>query len=123
MRLYEPDVVITDIEMPGISGIELINLVRLVRPGTPVVVMTAHASADYAIEALRNNADEFLTKPIASADLISVVSRLAEEFRAAKDHVEPEVGAGDRRPPRATSRSASAGSWQRTRLRVTTSTC
>ena len=92
MRLYEPDVVITDIEMPGISGLELINLVRLVRPGTPVVVMTAHASADYAIEALRNNADEFLTKPIASADLISIVTRLAEEFRAAKGTMaEPEV--------------------------------
>jgi LmbE family N-acetylglucosaminyl deacetylase/CheY-like chemotaxis protein len=92
MRLYEPDVVITDIEMPGISGLEVINLVRLVRPGTPVVVMTAHASADYAIEALRNNADEFLTKPIASADLISIVTRLAEEFRAAKQNMsEPEV--------------------------------
>lgn len=91
MRLYEPDVVITDIEMPGISGLELIDLVRQVRPGTPVVVMTAHASADYAIEALRNNADEFLTKPIASADLISIVSRLAEEFRAAKGTMtEPE---------------------------------
>ncbi|HEU4807657.1 MAG TPA: response regulator [Homoserinimonas sp.] len=92
MRLYEPDVVITDIEMPGISGLELISLVRQVRPGTPVVVMTAHASADYAIEALRNNADEFLTKPIASAELIAIVSRLAEEFRAAKGTMsEPEV--------------------------------
>lgn len=92
MRLYEPDVVITDIEMPGISGLELIELVRLVRPGTPVIVMTAHASADYAIEALRNNADEFLTKPIASADLIAIVTRLAEEFRAAKGNMsEPEV--------------------------------
>jgi LmbE family N-acetylglucosaminyl deacetylase/ActR/RegA family two-component response regulator len=92
MRLYEPDVVITDIEMPGISGLELISLVRTVRPGTPVVVMTAHASAEYAIEALRNNADEFLTKPIASAELISIVTRLAEEFRAAKGSLtEPEV--------------------------------
>jgi LmbE family N-acetylglucosaminyl deacetylase/CheY-like chemotaxis protein len=85
MRLYEPDVVITDIEMPGISGLDLIAMVRAVRPGTPVVVMTAHVSVDYALVALRNGADEFLTKPIASADLISVVARLAEEFRAAKE--------------------------------------
>lgn len=92
MRLYEPDVVITDIEMPGITGIELIEKVRAVRPGTPVVVMTAHVSVDYAVDALRHNADEFLTKPIASADLISVVERLAQEFRAAKDSMpEPEV--------------------------------
>jgi LmbE family N-acetylglucosaminyl deacetylase/CheY-like chemotaxis protein len=92
MRLYEPDVVITDIEMPGITGIELIEKVRAVRPGTPVVVMTAHVSVDYAVEALRANADEFLTKPISSADLIAVVSRLAEEFRSAKDSIpDPEV--------------------------------
>lgn len=84
MRLYEPDVVITDIEMPGITGIELIQKVRAVRPGTPVVVMTAHVSVEYAVDALRHNANEFLTKPIASADLVSVVKRLAEEFRAAK---------------------------------------
>lgn len=92
MRLYEPDVVITDIEMPGISGIELIAQVRAVRPGTPVIVMTAHVSVDYAVEALRHDADEFLTKPIASAALISVVARLAEEFRATKASVaDPEV--------------------------------
>ena len=92
MRLYEPDVVITDIEMPGITGIELIDKVRAVRPGTPVVVMTAHVSVEYAVEALRHNADEFLTKPIASADLISVVKRLAEQFRAAKQSMpNPEV--------------------------------
>ncbi|TQL47439.1 GlcNAc-PI de-N-acetylase [Homoserinimonas aerilata] len=87
MLLYEPDVVITDIEMPGITGIELIDQVRAVRPGTPVVVMTAHVSVDYAVEALRHNADEFLTKPIASADLISIVTRLANEFRNAKANV------------------------------------
>lgn len=92
MRLYEPDVVITDIEMPGITGIQVIDLVRAVRPGTPVVVMTAHVSVDYAVEALRHNADEFLTKPIPSADLIAVVTRLAEEFRTAKASMpDPEV--------------------------------
>ncbi|AWB88716.1 response regulator [Salinibacterium hongtaonis] len=92
MRLYEPDVVITDIEMPGITGIQVIELVRAVRPGTPVVVMTAHVSVDYAVEALRANADEFLTKPIPSADLIAVVTRLADEFRRAKASMpDPEV--------------------------------
>lgn len=92
MRLYEPDVVITDIEMPGITGIQVIELVREVRPGTPVIVMTAHVSVDYAVEALRANANEFLTKPISSSELIAVVARLAEEFRAAKANIpDPEV--------------------------------
>jgi LmbE family N-acetylglucosaminyl deacetylase len=87
---FEPDVVITDIEMPGLTGLELIDRVRAQAPGTPVVVMTAHVSVDYAVAALRNQADEFLTKPVASADLISVVTRLAGEFRRAKAATPPK---------------------------------
>jgi LmbE family N-acetylglucosaminyl deacetylase/CheY-like chemotaxis protein len=86
---FEPDVVITDIEMPGMTGLDLIEQVRAERPGTPVIVMTAHVSVDYAVSALRNNADEFLTKPVSSADLISVVTRLAEGFRRAQAATPP----------------------------------
>ncbi|MEO7374683.1 MAG: response regulator [Terrimesophilobacter sp.] len=84
VREFEPDVVITDIEMPGILGLDLIDVLRAEQPGLPVVVVTAHASADYAIRALRSQADEFLTKPVASADLVAVVTRLAEGYRRAQ---------------------------------------
>lgn len=84
IAVFEPDVVITDIEMPGLTGLELIEQIRAERPGTPVVVMTAHVSVNYAVGALRSQADEFLTKPVSSADLIAVVTRLANEFREAK---------------------------------------
>jgi LmbE family N-acetylglucosaminyl deacetylase/CheY-like chemotaxis protein len=79
----KPDVVITDIEMPGMSGLELIEHVRDVQPGTPVIVMTAHVSIDYAVGALRNQANEFLTKPVSSADLVAHVTRLADAAREA----------------------------------------
>ncbi len=78
---FEPDVVVTDIEMPGISGLELLKEFRSNHPGMPVVVMTAHVSVDYAVSALRAQADEFLTKPIDSAHLVAIVRRLAEEGR------------------------------------------
>jgi LmbE family N-acetylglucosaminyl deacetylase/ActR/RegA family two-component response regulator len=78
---FEPDLVITDIEMPGISGIDLLKELRSQYPGMPVVVMTAHVSVDYAVSALRAQADEFLTKPVASAELVSIVNRLAAEGR------------------------------------------
>jgi sigma-B regulation protein RsbU (phosphoserine phosphatase) len=78
---FHPDVVVTDIEMPGMTGLQLLTLVRAARPGLPVVVMTAHISAEYAIGALRGQADEFLTKPIASTDLIDTVLRLAAQWR------------------------------------------
>jgi LmbE family N-acetylglucosaminyl deacetylase/CheY-like chemotaxis protein len=84
IRRLNPDVVITDIEMPGMTGLELIEEIRAERPGTPIVVMTAHASIDYAIAALRSQANEFLPKPVSSTDLIAVVRRLAEEFRGLK---------------------------------------
>ncbi|GAB3134989.1 response regulator [Marisediminicola antarctica] len=79
---FKPDVVITDIEMPGASGLDLISQIRELQPGTPVIVMTAHVSIDYAVTALRNQASEFLTKPVSSADLVAHVTRLGEESRA-----------------------------------------
>lgn len=80
---FEPDVVITDIELPGASGLELIGIIRQLRPGVPVIVMTAHATLDYAVTALRSQADEFLTKPVTSADLVSHVIRLGTQSREA----------------------------------------
>lgn len=76
-----PDVVVTDIEMPGISGIELIEQLRVRARDVPVVVMTAHVSVDYAVSALRAQADEFLTKPLDATRLVDTVTRLAAEHR------------------------------------------
>lgn len=86
---FRPDVVVTDIEMPGMTGLELLAQLRADEPGLPVVVMTAHVSVDYAVSALRSQADEFLTKPVSSADLVSVVTRLALEGRAIRAAAEP----------------------------------
>lgn len=76
-----PDVVITDIEMPGLSGLELLAELRRTVPTVPVIVMTAHVSVDYAVSALRAQADEFLTKPLDNARLVESVLRLVEEAR------------------------------------------
>lgn len=88
-REFRPDVVVTDIEMPGMTGLQLIGLLRAVQPDLPVVVMTAHISVEYAVSALRSQADEFLTKPVVSADLIAVVRRLAAEGRANREAGRP----------------------------------
>jgi len=88
---FEPDLVLTDIEMPGISGIDLLKEFRNSYPGMPVVVMTAHVSVEYAVSALRAQADEFLTKPIDSANLIAIVHRLAEQGRTKRAAHRPQV--------------------------------
>ncbi|HEY1531943.1 MAG TPA: response regulator [Galbitalea sp.] len=86
---FRPDVVVTDIEMPGMTGLELIGQLRADQPNLPVIVMTAHVSVDYAVGALRSQADEFLTKPIASPQLISIVQRLAQQGRASREAGRP----------------------------------
>ncbi len=75
------DAVVTDIQMPGMSGLELLVELRSRAPGVPVAVMTAFASVDYAVEALRRDADEFLVKPVAAGTLLDRVTALAAEGR------------------------------------------
>jgi LmbE family N-acetylglucosaminyl deacetylase len=75
------DAVVTDIQMPGMSGLELLGELRVRQPGLPVAVMTAFASVDYAVEALRRDADEFLVKPVSAATLLEKVPALAARGR------------------------------------------
>ena len=87
----EPDLVLADIEMPGMSGLDLLAEIRARAPWLPVVIMTAHVSVDYAVTALRAQADEFLTKPFDTAQVIEVVARLIEAGRLRREHSSRQV--------------------------------
>ena len=76
------DLVLTDVEMPGMTGIELLESLRRAAPELPVAIMTAHASVGSAIGALRSRADDFLEKPLRPAQLTETVSRLVAGGRA-----------------------------------------
>ncbi len=74
--------VITDIRMPGMSGIDLLNKIKEINPETQVVIMTSHASLDTALNALRAGAYDYLIKPFEDLELISaVVNRATEKIR------------------------------------------
>ncbi len=73
----EIDVVVTDLSMKEIDGIGLCVQVRSARPGTPVIIITAHANLDVAIEAIRAGAYDFVLKPIEAERLSAVVDRAA----------------------------------------------
>jgi DNA-binding response OmpR family regulator len=85
------DLVITDVEMPGMSGLELLRALREIAPDLPVAVITGHASVDYVVEAIRSDADEFLEKPVHPGDLITaatvLVNRGRERRHTARDSV------------------------------------
>ena len=69
------DLVLTDVRMPGQSGIELCQYISGDRPGTPAVVMTALGDARAAVDALRAGAVDFITKPFDMARLAEVIAR------------------------------------------------
>ena len=78
------DVLITDIQMPGMTGLEMVAEIRKTQPALPIIMMTAHATVDYAVGALRHQVDEFLTKPVAAAELVPKVKELAARGAAAR---------------------------------------
>lgn len=73
-----PDFVLTDIRMPGVSGIDILNAVRELDPTIPVILMTAQASLQSAIQAVNQGAFHYIQKPFANDDLLVICRRAAE---------------------------------------------
>jgi two-component system NtrC family response regulator len=76
--------VVTDMMMPGLSGLELLPRMRAVAPEVPVIVVTAHADVDNAVEAMREGAFDYLQKPI-NRDELKLVVRRGLEMRKLKN--------------------------------------
>jgi DNA-binding response OmpR family regulator len=74
------DLVLTDLELPGMSGLDLLDALRRLAPGLPVAVVTAHVHPD--VTSLASRADEFLTKPLGIHQLIATATALIRKGRA-----------------------------------------
>ena len=94
LRRDRPDVLITDIRMPGRSGLELLTEIRDSQPELPVIVMTAHSDLDSAVAAYQGGAFEYLPKPFDIDQAVDLVRRAAQQ----KTRVE-EVASEQRRIP------------------------
>ena len=70
------DVVLTDLMMPGADGLAVLKHVREISPQTMVVIMTAHASVETAIEAIRAGAQDYMLKPLVFADVLRKIQNL-----------------------------------------------
>jgi two-component system, NtrC family, nitrogen regulation response regulator GlnG len=75
----EPDVLITDVRMPGQSGLKLLETVRANHPRLPVIVMTAHSDLDSAVAAYQGGAFEYLPKPFDIDQAVELVRRAAAQ--------------------------------------------
>ena len=79
-----PDVLITDIRMPGTGGLKLLESVRRDHPGLPVIVMTAHSDLDSAVAAYQGGAFEYLPKPFDIDEAVALVRRAATQGAAGR---------------------------------------
>jgi two-component system nitrogen regulation response regulator GlnG len=79
LRRDRPDVLITDIRMPGRSGLELLTEIRDNQPDLPVIVMTAHSDLDSAVAAYQGGAFEYLPKPFDIDQAVDLVRRAAQQ--------------------------------------------
>ncbi len=73
------DVLVTDINMPGLSGMDLLSKAKEAAPGIPVVMITGYPSIDVAVEAMKIGATDFLTKPFRGEDLEMVIKKVTSE--------------------------------------------
>lgn len=84
---YEtPDTIVTDIRMPGVNGLELLQTIQQRAPGVPVIIMTAHTDLDSALASYQGGAFEYLPKPFDVDDAVILIRRAIEFSEQKKPH-------------------------------------
>jgi DNA-binding NtrC family response regulator len=85
VRQHHPQLVLTDLVMPEMTGLDVLNRIMEIAPATDVVLMTAHYTTETAVQAIRSGAADYLEKPIRLPVLRERVGRLIEEARRRKE--------------------------------------
>jgi len=88
-----PDALITDIRMPGIDGLELLEKIQHSHPELPVIVMTAHSDLESAVSAFHGGAFEYLPKPFDIKEVVELAHRACNHGRQQHQRKEPEESA------------------------------
>ncbi len=78
VRTHRVQVVLTDLMMPGVSGLELLRAIKQISPDTEVVMMTAYGTVETAVQAMREGAYDFVEKPLKRMTIVKSVRKAAE---------------------------------------------
>ena len=85
------DVIVSDLVMPKLGGMEILKAVHAHRPDVPVIIITAHGTVDSAVEAIKLGAFDYITKPFEQSEIQAVVAKAARTQEANQGHVPPDV--------------------------------
>jgi two-component system response regulator HydG len=93
-----PDIVLSDVRMPGVDGLQILAAAHAVDPALPVILMTAQATLQSAIQAVNDGAFYYLQKPFRNDELVAIVRRAAEtrSLRVENTRLEQEIRRRDR---------------------------
>ena len=82
----QPDILVTDIKMPFMDGLELSRLVKKTLPRTRIIVLSGYNEFEYAKEAIKIGISDYLLKPVSSAGLIDALKKAADEIREEREN-------------------------------------
>ena len=86
IRESDLDLVITDMKMPGTTGMELLEASKKIKPDLPVIMMTAYGTIEMAVEAMKKRASDYITKPFQNEELKLTVMKALENYRLIKEN-------------------------------------
>ena len=98
-REHEVDLVLTDLKMPGLDGLDFLEGLRVVRPDVPAILISAYASVDTAVKAVRRGVSDVLEKPIRLRDVRRAIKRVLETHRIGGRERRTERSASVPHPP------------------------
>jgi DNA-binding NtrC family response regulator len=96
VRAQDPDLVITDLKMPGMDGMELLARLRETFPEIPVVMLTAHGTVDNAVNAMKHGALDFITKPFDKDQVLELAAKTVDQARRGRDEYRGPLVAEER---------------------------
>lgn len=91
MEKESADVVVLDVKMPGMSGLEVLKWIRNNFPKTEAILLTGHACAADGVEGIKNGAFDYLTKPVEFEQLVQKIGQAAEKIRRAEEKKQEAV--------------------------------
>ena len=87
-KKYSPDLVVSDINMPNMNGLEMVKAIKDINPDANIILTTAHSESAYLLEAIELQVEGYLLKPVQKKTLIDIVKKLSKNVILEKENIE-----------------------------------